>query len=241
MPHSRRFVLVAILAALTISVSSQEPSSAVPSTAPVSNHAIRDSLSVETLRACWAYAAGGAAAGLLPGVLVTLILMSRMRRRQEGVEAENAALKAQLARAVPKAEEAPPASRWTGTEIAAILGALGTFLGTAGTIYSNVGSRTIDALKNDLQQMEAQKNASAQALADAYTILGFDPARWSTIKEGGLAQADIVDNLKIAGACSEKGKTVGYNGIAPAILKCKVGSVRIRVKQPTDILLTMSR
>lgn len=199
------------------------------------------------------YALAIALGGLLAGGSIGYVLRAARARRQEGTLREavrelNRKLEMAAHQPGPHPKPAPP-RRFTGTEIAAILGSVGAILGVIFTAYNSNQGKTIDSLTRDLGQaaQEAKKSTDERkALDDSYRSLlnGCNLERWSKLTPVGRSAPSgtvRMDFTEFTGNCSSKGKVkLAFGGTAPGMLHCDSGSVQITLSQPSKILLLPS-
>jgi hypothetical protein len=199
------------------------------------------------------YVVGSAVIGLLIGAFIgSIIRGARARRQAQRLTTEADALREQLnaARHQPgEAHATPPPQRWTGTEMAAVVAAAATFIGSIGAVYANYrGGQTKELqaqLLQSTQKHQESESKRAEIASNAKSVLGADLKRWFDLPEvtdipsskSNRINEFPVDNLKLRGTCNAKKLAMLYHSLGPAVLYCKPGSVLLQFEKPTRLLV----
>lgn len=186
------------------------------------------------------YASGIAVSGLVAGGSIGYVLRgARARRQVETLTDEVNQLRTRLN---GNAEKILTPQRWTGTEVAAVLGAIGTLLGVIGAFYNNYQGRTMKDLQVNLTQAEAKRQDLA---SKTLALLGSDIEDWSRLTEISSPPQvknrtlDLnIDFKKIKANCSNpKQLKLTFDGLGPSILQCGSGSAVVALSKPATLLL----
>lgn len=130
-------------------------------------------------------------------------------------------------------------ARWTGAEIAAVLGAFGTLCGALGTVYGSYQGRELTTLKFELAKAQSEAVDVTKATGD---VLRYPTSDWqlrsasipAARKKGTLDVS--LDNRETRGDCRTQGVVLTYSGTKPAVLHCSPGAVSLQLDKPTKLL-----
>jgi hypothetical protein len=130
-------------------------------------------------------------------------------------------------------------ARWTGTEVAAVIGAVGTLfasLGTVYTIYSNQQGKTLEQQGKILEKYKTENQ-------ELMKLVRYDANVWGTLRDipplsNGQAQPPWLDHKRYTGNCGLKGLTFNYQASSsPGLLHCSQGTLTLKMISPTAVLL----
>lgn len=199
------------------------------------------------------YAAAIALAGFLAGGLSGFVVRgARARRQAEVSTAEIKQLRSELENAPKKvvpAQEVVTPKRWTGNEVAAVVGAVAALLGAAGALMGNYQGKEIKDLEAKLLAAETSKNEVSQRQdtlkASMKGLMSYDIKEWTDLRkeEYPLVKRKKplpveLNNRQVSAPCdAPKSVLLSYAGTRPAILNCKSGKASLILEQPTKILL----
>lgn len=181
--------------------------------------------------------------GLLVGGLVGFVSEARRARQQAALyDGKLAELREQLkARAQDEGVSKPaPRVRWTGMEIAAVIGAIGTLLGTVGTIYISARNAEVASLRAALTTSEGKVSGLERAVKEGFS---YDLSQWTRVKEtmiislSNAARELQLDDKNTTGNCRAYKGQLRYAGVGPAYLTCDQGPAMIQFASPTTLLL----
>ena len=187
------------------------------------------------------YGLAGCAIAVIVGTFLGIVLRGVKARRQvERLNGELLKTQQQLAAATGTKEptpRSPPPARWTGAEVAAVLGAIGTLCGALGTIYANYQGTEL-----------TQQKAQIAELSSIAGILRYTTVQWMTMlrQPAGFPNHKILAPWAIDGLdvnrdgksdCRPAKVTLTYQGDGPAALHCEPGAVTIQLNQRSKLLL----
>lgn len=194
------------------------------------------------------YAGASALAGLVAGLVIGIIIRgARARRVIESMNTQLNQLQEQLSMAAKKVDPAPAIEkpqRWTGTEMAAIIGAIGTLLGVANAIYASYDGTS----KAKLEQELGATRASLQELtSDMNDLLRYDTKKWVSLtpqdpppppaKKKAVAEFGIDDKRISAFECDNSKISLVFYGGGPSRLNCKKGGLRLQLNSDARLLI----
>lgn len=202
------------------------------------------------------YAVAIAVSGFLAGGLIGFVIRgARARRQKEMLTSEVNQLREKLENNAKQVHlpVAPAPRRWTGTEVAAVLGAIGALLGAGGALLGNYRGAEIEELRVKLEEAENSKSKESERYdflnSSLKELMTYDLEEWMELpkEEYALERRRTplpveLYNRHVSSPCSTLSEIVlSYKGNRPAILNCKGSKVTVQLGQPTRILLIPAR
>ena len=178
---------------------------------------------------------------LLVGIFLGAVLRGVKARRQvDRLNLELQKVRQELTQATGMAQAAvrtPAPARWTGAEVAAVIGAIGTLcasFGTLATVYVNSQAKTLESTRADL--------------INVYKVIKYPSYEWaalnhSTLPSNGQArpQEVAIDHKDYSGDCAAKKISLSYSGSGPAKLHCAQGTVTVKLYEASTLLFVSEK
>lgn len=194
-----------------------------------------------------------AIAALVVGSILGFVFTRASARRQvERINNKVRQLEEALADATnhEKIERTPSSApaRWTGTEIAAVIGAIGSLCGILGTIYNSYQGAELTRLKTETGRLETAKRESedkfASLTSSVRSTFWLEPQQWDRIEPIAVPDGPIkelqLDDKRLSNVCRGRWSTLVYRGTGPAIVECDKGMALIDLKGNSKILIMPS-
>jgi uncharacterized membrane-anchored protein YhcB (DUF1043 family) len=194
---------------------------------------------MQTVPFIYSLAAGVIA--LLVGMFLGAVLRGVKARRQvDRLSLELQRVRQELTQATGMAQAAvrtTAPARWTGAEVAAVIGAIGTLcasFGTLATVYVNYQAKALENSRADL--------------TTAAKVVRYPLAEWTGLNHSTLAvngqtrpQEIGLDHKDYSGDCGSKKITLSYLGSGPAMLHCAQGAVTIKLYEASTLLFVSEK
>lgn len=196
---------------------------------------------MQTVPFSYSLAAAACVIALLVGMFLGAVLRGvRARRQVDRLNAELQKVRQELSQATGMAQAAvrtPSPVRWTGAEVAAIIGAIGTLcasFGTLATVYVNYQAKALENARADL---------TTAAKIIRYPITDWTGLNHSTITVNGQTRLQEIglDHKDYSGDCGAKKITLSYSGSGPAMLSCAPGAVTIKLYESSTLLFVSEK
>jgi hypothetical protein len=190
------------------------------------------------------YTVASALAGLLAGVLIGFVIRgARARRVIDSMRDQLNQLREQLSKSGSSVLPERP-QRWTGTEVAAIIGAIGTLLGVAKAIYNSYNGASKTKLEQDLRIAQASLQ---EMTSNVNTLLWYDTKTWIGLtpqnpppppsKKKVIAEFGIDDKNVSELTCDHPKVSLVFYGGGPSRLNCKKGGLRLQLNADARLLV----
>jgi hypothetical protein len=176
-----------------------------------------------------------------------------VRRRVDPLEVKIAQLENSLATTRQAAPvTSAPAKRWTATEIAAILGAIGTLVGAIAAFATNYQGRSLKEYQDKFKVADERVKTLEQSAAELETktraVVAIPIAKWSALDRvnGEIPkkknQVDVIQvaDRDVTAPCADRRLRLTYNGTVPGMIRC-AGNLSLELRKPTRVLLVPDR